>query len=140
MRSAWPAKTVNCRSTTVNAVPSQSNFTDLGECRRSNSVIYAVGFANYIYDRSPDGRLGRNGATPVDTGHSAGISESSLGRPVPPRKIDRAQNAKILPDMQSSGVEIIESVEIARPAQQQPVLECPLQMAMRTFDRPVLVR
>jgi hypothetical protein len=34
----------------------------------------------------------------------------------------------------------LERVEIARSAQQQRVLECSLQMAVRAFDRPVLVR
>src|SRR6202030_3660839 len=34
----------------------------------------------------------------------------------------------------------LERVEIARPAQQQRVLDRSLQMAMRAFDRPVLVR
>lgn len=34
----------------------------------------------------------------------------------------------------------IERVEIARPAQQEPILDCLLEMAVRALDRPVLVR
>ena len=34
----------------------------------------------------------------------------------------------------------LERFEIARTSQQQGVFECSLQMAMRAFDRPVLVR